>query len=161
MEDTQRVGFHTALVVGTMTIIGVGLGLTGFLLMGMVQDMFATSSDSGTSLAQTFVALVFLQSALTTFLIGPVVASIVGFASSLRHEAAQKSAIIGGLGSFIGFYPMIIISIVIMAFALSGGSGGGDGGSSFDLLNNVTTIVLAGLPTGLVGAASGFLGTRF
>jgi len=70
--------------------------------------------------------------------------------------------LVGGLGSVIGFSPMIIRAIYIMAFAFDGGtatSGGGGGGSN--VFSNFSTILVAGVPTGLVGAATGYLGTRF
>ncbi|MGB9966330.1 hypothetical protein [Halobacterium hubeiense] len=56
---------------------------------------------------------------------------------------------------------MIILAIYIMAFAFDGGTatGGGDRGSN--VFNNFSTILVAGVPTGLVGAATGYLGTRF
>lgn len=161
MELDRRVGVNIGLVIGALTVIGVGLGVTGYLTMGMVQEAFSTEGQTS-GFAQAFVALAFIQSMITVFFIGPVAGGLAGFASSIRHSDAGRGLLVGGLGSFIGFYPMIILAIYIMAFAFDGGTstgGGGGGGSS--VFNNFSTILIAGVPTGLVGAATGYLGTRF
>lgn len=161
MASNRSVGLHVGLVIGALTIIGVGLGVTGYLTMGMVQDAFTTDGQTS-GFAQAFVALAFLQSAITVFFIGPVAGGLAGFASSIRHSDAERGTLVGGLGSFIGFYPMIVLAIYIMALAFDGGASTGDGGGGgFDILGNITTILVAGVPTGLVGAATGYLGTRF
>lgn len=74
-----------------------------------------------------------------------------------------ESAVAGGVGSFIGFYVMVVLAILIMsmAFDATGGSGGSSTENAFKLSDAAGTLFKAGLPTAIVGAFGGVVGTAF
>lgn len=154
------------LIIAIFAAIGVGLGLTGFVTMEFAQQQFGAGPDSSEfarSLSQLFVGIIFFMSAVVTFFAGPISAGIGGVTSGVRVQGRNKGALLGGAGSFIGFYVMVILALGIMSMALGGGGGGTGNASnpsqSIDIGKNIGTLLKASLPTGITGVLAGVIGT--
>lgn len=146
--------------MGLFVAVGVGLGLSGYISISTMNQMFVeeAGSEFGAQLGQTFVALVALQSAFVVFFLGSVVASISATSISAEAESIKESVLANGVASFIGFYLMVGVALVIMLAALGSGdpSGGGGGGQPAVQIGDVIgPIVQVGIPTALVGTAAG------
>lgn len=108
------------------------------------------------------IVLVFFQSAMVAFFVGPVVAGLSGMLSGVSLRSWREAIISGRIGAFVGFYIMVVVTIVIMSLALPE-TGGGRGGSrsQMDVGQVFSPMLKAGLPTGIVGMLCGYVGTRF
>jgi len=154
----KKVGLAIALFV----TIGVGLGLSGYISITAVDRLLVQEAEGefASALGQTFVALVAIQSAFVVFLLGSVVATISGSRIAAEASSLRESVIANGVASFIGFYAMVAIALVIMLAALGSGdpnAGGGSssGGGPLAFGDVVQPMLLAGAPTAFVGVASG------
>lgn len=156
MSLPKKVG----LTIGMFAVIGVGLGLSGYISMGAVERLLV--GDGGQEIgafAQTFIALIALQSTFVVFLLGSVVATITGSRIAAEASSMKEAMVANGVASFVGFYLMTGIALVIMLAALGSGDGSGGGGGGGDLGINIgdvaRPIIQIGIPTGLVGTAAG------
>lgn len=174
---------HIRNTIGLFAVVGVGLGLSGYIALDFMQATFVEGTEKGSfirGIGQMLVGLAALQTSFVTFLLGSVVATATGLSSAKSYVSARKAAVFNGIASTIGFPLMVGIAIVIMLLALSGGGGeaaaggtptttptasGGQGGSSildqFDMGNIATKLLTLCIPTGLVGAAAGYVGFGF
>lgn len=153
------------LVVALFAIVGVGLGLTGYVSLDAANQQFVegTEGEFARGLGQLFVALLAFQSSVVTFFLGSVVASVGAVGLSGRAASWRESAVVNGMGSFVGFYVMVGIALVLMLAALeTGGRGGGSGGSgSVEIGQFIIPVLIAGLPTAFVGFGTGALASGF
>ncbi|MFB6268100.1 MAG: hypothetical protein ABEI31_10605 [Halodesulfurarchaeum sp.] len=157
------------LVVGTLSAIGIGMGLTGYLTadsmmgsMGSAGGGDSTAAALQQSFLQLFAIMLMFQLAIFTFFLGPMAGGLAGLVSGLIVNDWKDGALIGGVGSLVGFYPMVVLAVVIMFMSLDPSAGGGtDSSTSIDLGQALQPALLAGLPTGVVGAITGVLGTKF
>lgn len=165
MVQPQSRGKYLVITIAVFGLVGLGLGLTGYIGMSFAQDTFVdpTASELEQGFGELFVAIVFFQSMIVTLFAGPIVAGVTGLISGVTLHDRVSSAIVGGVGAFIGFYVMVITAIFIMSLGLSSNSG--DGGSSADqgmqLSQMLSPVIKAALPTTVVGLGSGLLGTLF
>jgi len=149
------------LSIGLFAVVGIGLGLSGYISMGAVERLLiGDSGQSAGAFAQTFVALIALQAAFVVFLLGSVVSAITGSRIAAEASSVKEAVIANGVASFVGFYVMVILALVIMLAALgsgdaSSGGTGGSGGGPFNIGDIIGPIIQVGIPTGLVGVASG------
>jgi hypothetical protein len=153
---------HLGLVVLLFAVVGVGLGLTGYVGIGWLQHRFAAGAEGGfaRNMAGLFASVVFLQSALVATLVGPVVAAVagVGVGRSLRQSTA--AVLCGGFGAFLGFFVLTTVAVFLMATALPASGGGTGGGSPAGAGQVLGQLWLAAVPTAFVGAVAGVVGTR-
>lgn len=138
------------LIVLAYCVLGLGLGVAGFVGLDWVAG--ATASGAVTS---AFTDVAFVQSVVAVFFAGPTVAALAGLAVGQTDRGVRDAARVAGVGTFVGFYPMVALAVLVMSFALGTPNG------SADLAGHLGTVLLAGVPTGLVGAACGVVGTRF
>lgn len=147
------------LAIGLFAVVGVGLGLSGYISINAVEQFF-TNADTGEvgAFAQTFIALVALQTTFVVFLLGSIVSTVTGSRIAAEASSMKEAMIANGAASFVGFYLMVGIALVIMFAAIGSGDasgGGGGGGGNVDLGQFVSPILQVGIPTGLVGVAAG------
>jgi len=95
------------------------------------------------------------------FMRGSIVATVTGSRIAAEASSIKEAVIANGVASFVGFYAMVLIALVIMLAALGsgdasgGGTGGGGGGSGpFNIGDIISPVIQVGIPTGLVGVAS-------
>ncbi len=159
LSDTLK---HFGLVIGVFAIIGAGLGLTGFFPLELANDEFVGGSqgDLAETMGQLMIAMVFLQSVIMALFAGPTVGALSGLLSGYSLQDSKRAVFVGGIGSFVGFYIMVAFAIVIMSMAISGGDGG-SGQQTVDTGELLQPALKAGLPTGVVGALAGIIGTQF
>lgn len=154
---------NIALVVALFAVVGVGLGLTGYISIDAANQQFVDNAEGEfmQGIGQLFVGVLVFQSGIMTFFLGSVVASVGAVSIASVTESRMESVITNGAASFVGFYVMVVLTLVIMlaAFSSGDGSGGGttsDGGQSIgDFGRFAKPLVIAGLPTTLVGLVSG------
>lgn len=159
MVDTKAVGKAAVYVVIVFTAVGIGLGLSGYLSVGAAHEQFVGDSGGG-GFGEAFVAIILLQSSFTMFLLGPVVAATAGLLAGVVSTDKMSAIVGGGLGTFVGFYIMVTLGVVIMASAVEMGSGGGSGGGSGSFDGLIRPLVGAGIPTTVVGAAMSLVGSK-
>ncbi|WP_435096531.1 hypothetical protein [Halarchaeum sp. P4] len=136
------------LIVVTYCVLGLGLGVAGYVGLSWVAGVAGVVDDAVTN-------VVFLQSVVAVFFAGPTVAALAGLAVGRVTEESTEAAWTAGIGTVVGFYPMVALAVVVLSTAI-GATTGGSGG----LTQYVGLLAFAAAPTGLVGAACGVLGTR-
>lgn len=177
MANTQ----HLRNTIGLFVIVGIGLGLSGYIALDFMQTSFVDSAEPGSfleSLGQLFVGLVALQTSFITFLLGSVVAATTGVGSAKSFASGRAAALHNGLAAGVGFPLMVGVAIFIMLLAVAGGGGGGEtaagatttptpssgSGGITDQIDWGSLVMRVGalcIPTALVGAGAGFVGFGF
>lgn len=150
---------ETGKVIAVFGVLGVGVGLAAFV---MLSSMNLGGSQTGAQSfgAQFAVAMVSLFAVGVLYFLGPVMGVMSGLFSSRYSEDRRRNTISAGLGSFLGFYLMFLIGIIILSFGLpSVGGGGGETTGGVSVTQNLVQMILVGIPTGAVGAVSGYLST--
>lgn|GEM_PF-3621317 len=147
------------LAIGLFAVVGVGLGLSGYISINAATQTLADGNlqDAG-GFVQTFVFLIALQSAFVVFLLGSVVATVTGSRIADEASSLKEAMVANGAASFVGFYVMVGIALVIMLAAIGSGGGsggGGTGGGGIDMQQFISPVIQIGIPTGLVGTAAG------
>jgi hypothetical protein len=147
------------LAISLFAVVGVGLGLSGYISMGAVEQLLlGDSGQEAGAFAQSFVALIALQATFVVFLLGSIVATVTGSRIAAETSSFKEAMLANGIASFVGFYVMVAIALVIMLAALGSGDasgGGGGGGSPVNIGDVAGPILQIGIPTGLVGTAAG------
>ncbi|MFC7234415.1 hypothetical protein [Halosegnis marinus] len=142
-SDTgARVAAGAAFVFGVFAVVGIGIGLTGYIMIGEL------GGDGGGGLLSGIVSLVVY---LFAALVGPTVACLasVRAAPSLPRSLSVAGATTGA-ASFVGFLVMVTVALLLVGAA----SSGGDGGGTVDLAESIGTLVRAGLPSALVAVVA-------
>lgn len=131
-------------IVAVFAILGVGIGLTGYLMIG------ALGGGGGSQLFSGLFALVVI---LFAALVGPVVAVAVTLhVDESLGDTVGPASVTAAVGNFVGFLVMGLLVVLILSLRLSGGDGGG-GGGSLDVGSYVGTLVKAGFPSLFVAVA--------
>lgn len=158
MSLLRQIGLGIAL----FALVGVGLGLSGYIsLTAAIETLAGGDLQSAGGIVQSFILVVGLQSAFVVFLLGSVVAAITGSRIADEANSLKIAVLSNGLASFVGFYIMVAIALVIMFYALStgdataGGGGTGGGTGEINIQQFARPILQIGLPTGLVGTGAG------
>lgn len=151
----RRIAKEVGKVAGLFVILGIGLGLAGYVGL----DQFVPEPSGENDFGAAFIgALLMFQAIFFMYFIGPAMAVVTGIYTGRHSNERNNSAIAGGAGAFVGFYVMFIIAFLIMSLAFpetGGGDGGGGGGTS--LGDTINQMIIMGIPTGLVGAITGYL----
>lgn len=153
----SRAGDALAGILVVFGAIGVGMGLTGYNGVAWAQTQFLTAAGGGTAreFGPIFVALVYFQTANATFFVGPVVAVLAGLLFGTRLRRPRTAAAVVGGGSLVGFYVMALATVLVTSLAL----GGPAADQAFSLGQALGPLLTAGLPTALVGAVAGYVGS--
>ena len=132
--------------------MGAGIGLTGYVGSPIVFESLPIGSSlfgADDQVSEVFGVLVML----IAFLFGPIIAALSGFLTAASIRERKMAAIVAGVGSFVGFYVMVVVAVV--------GIGAGAPGGGPEFWEHVGAVALAGVPTGAVGALFGVICATF
>lgn len=153
-------------VIGAFAALGAGVGLAANFTLGFFIEQFVEPGDP--PLENIQVGIMFLVAIFFAYGLGPVAAGVagVGVGQAMPDRRAMAS-VVGGLGSFVGFYLFVGLALFFTFTVLSeyggglGGGGGGDGGGGpLDPAGLLTLMVQVSLPVGLVGMSSAYITSR-
>jgi len=132
---------NTAVLVGVFLLVGVGTAMTAAVALVSLPG----ASTDGT--ARVVI--------VATFLLGPSLAGVVSVVAA-RGTPPTAAAVAGGAGSLVGFYSFAAVTLgaTLVVADAAGGTSTATAGSL------VVPALVAGLPTGAVGATGGYLGGR-
>lgn len=147
--------------VGTYAVVGAGIGLTGYLILGQLlggsEDSFAASLIGGVAA---------ISITLITVLLGTAIASVFGLRlADDVPEDDTTTAVASALSCYLGYVLMGLIAVVFVGAQLGGGGGGSSaqsaasssGGFSLKAGKLFVPLLLSGIPAGLVGGAVAYL----
>lgn len=160
MKSAIRTAGLTAAV---FALVGIGLGLSGMIVIDYAQTQFL-SPDAGEfaqSIGQLMIVMLALGGIMTTFFTGPTVGALTSLAFGRDISSTRDAALGTGLGSFVGFLLMTTIAVALIGGSLDvGGGGSGGSGGSVNVVKLASQILIASVPTTLVGAATAVLDRR-
>ena len=147
-------------IIGIFSLVGVGFGITGFLVLQLVAGSGGTSS-------QIFAAIFALSLLGIVLLLGPVIAvySSLNTANGFYHDA-RTTYLASFVSNFAGYLIMVVIAVLLIGAALGGGGSAGSGttteqttstGDTFDLGSLAIPMIALAIPVGLVGVGSTYL----
>ncbi|MDG5778532.1 hypothetical protein VB773_01295 [Haloarculaceae archaeon H-GB2-1] len=150
--------------LAVFAVVGIGLGLTGYVTTDFALGAFAADgSATAQTVGQLFAAIVAFLSLIIVFFLGPLVAMVTGLIAGSVVWEPTEAVIAGGLGSFVGFYIMLFLSVPLLFVALDASGGSGTSSSAalqLDPGSLLAPVAIAGLPTGLVGAVTAVIGNQ-
>lgn len=154
--DTNHVLGRGGIVAGILAVLGLGVGVTGFLAMGFAKSVAADTAAGAIGAGGLVATVVYLAGVVVVLLLGPVSAGLASLVAGRREDDARTAAVVGATGSFVGFYLMVVLAVVVLGLAKpDSGSGGG-----VNLFAHLGTVVLAGITTGIVGGVTPLVDAR-
>ncbi len=146
-------------VVGVFAALGAGLGLAANFTLGFFIEQFV---EPGTDpLDSTQIGILFIVSILLVYVVGPLAAGVAGVGvGQALPDRDGTAAVVGGLGSFVGFFLFAGLGLFLTFSVLSvyGSGGGGDGPIEPAALGRLMFQVA--IVAGLVGLTSAYLTSR-
>lgn len=141
------------LVIGLFAVIGVGFGLTGIVAVEFV---------AGSTTGGQFVGALLLISLFAVLLFtGPIAGAFSGLRVADRlNENAGTVYLTSFVATAVGYFVMVVVSVLLLGLVVGGGDATTGGGSLFDLLDLVIPLVLLAIPVGITGLGSSFLTLR-
>jgi hypothetical protein len=169
VEGASRPLLRTAgWVLATFAVVGAGYGLAANFTVGFLIETFVEPGVN--PLDNTLVGIVLVLTVVNTMLLGPVVAAVAGL--SVGRSSPGRGVLAAGLSgvsSALGFYVLAALALFLTfgvlsqyapAEAASAGSGATESSGPFTFADLRPTLVEVGIPTGLVGAVTGYVGSR-
>lgn len=153
MAATGRV---VGLIVGVFAVLGVALGVSGYLAMEWATEQFLVAAEGPTAerFGPVFVALIAFQTTVSQFLVGTAVAGVVGAMAGSRFAVPRTAGLVAATGSMTGFYLMGAIAVVVLSLV------GGPGTEQvYGLGQALGPLALGGVPAGVAGGAGGVIGS--
>lgn len=140
-------------IVAIFAVLGVALGLAGYVSVSWGYDVFVTSARGATAerFGPIFVALVFFQNVSVAFFVGLLGSLLAGLTFGSRFYDGRIAVLATGVGGLVGFYAMVALAFVVMSMGMQVPRGVG-------LDDALVPFLLAGIPSGIVGALAGYLG---
>ena len=166
--DVVRPLLRTAgYVLATFAIVGAGYGLAANFTIGFLIETFV---EPGTDpLNNTLVGIVLVMGVVNTMLLGPVVAAVVGLSVGRSYPGrGVLAAALNGTVSMFGFYLLAALSLFLTfsvisqyapAEAASAAAESSSSSGPFTFEDLRPTLVEVGIPTGVVGAVTGYVGS--
>lgn len=154
-------------VLAAFAVVGAGYGLAANFTIGFLVETFV---EPGTDpLNNTLVGIVLVMGVVNTMLLGPVMAAVVGLSVGRSYPGrGVLAAALNGTVSVFGFYLLAALSLFLTFSVLSqyapaeaasaAAESSASGPFSFEDLR--PTLVEVGVPTGVVGAVTGYVGSR-
>jgi hypothetical protein len=154
--------------VGLFAMVGLTLGLTGAFAFSYFNEGGATSGIL-TGLLSIIVLTI-------GFLLGPVVAMVVGLRVYGSDADSDTKYTTSGIGSFVGYIVMIVVLVLVLtvSFGLIGAGGqagtgtgtdgagtAGDGGGVLSIGDLLLPLIGFAIPTGIMGVGATWLASRF
>lgn len=150
------------IVLGVFTLVGIGLGLSGSMILSAAGNLFLTeeAGQFATAIGQMLILILLMAGIMMTFFTGPTVGAVTGLHVGSHSDSSSHAIGSAAVGSFIGFLIMTVVAVMIMITALPEMGGGGTGGMNggIDVANYTNQIVMAAIPTTIVGGASAWFG---
>lgn len=154
-------------VLVAFATVGAGYGLAANFTIGFLIETFV---EPGTDpLNNTLVGIVLVMSVVNTMLLGPVMAGVVGLSVGRSYPGRGiVAAALNGTISVLGFYLLAALSLfltfsVIGQYAPAEAAGAAaessSSGGPFTFEDLQPTLVEVGIPTGVVGAVTGYVGS--
>lgn len=169
-------------VVGLFALVGIGFGITGFLIIDLVASAIASTIGGGTGAgggaATAFVMTLFaLPLLVIVLLIGPVIAVYSGLnARDGLYQEPRTAYLTNFVGNLMGYLVMVTIAVLLVNAAFGGGGGttgqtgqaqvGGSSGvtaagsNTYNIADLAVPILVLSVPVGLVGLGSTYLHRR-
>lgn len=159
----------TGYAVLAFVTVGLGFGLAANFTIGFLIESFV--EPGANPMDNTLVGIVLIVAVVNTFLLGPVVAAVTGLVTGRSlPDRRLLAAAANGTASVVGFYLLAGLALFVTftvlsqyapaeAASASGGAGGSSGGP-FSPADLVPTLLEVGIPTGVVGAVTGWIGSR-
>ena len=157
-------------VVGLFTLVGIGFGTTGFLIIDLIASNFLGDLGAG---GQAILAFFSLPLLVVTLVIGPVIAVYTGLkANDELYREPRTAYLTNFVGNLTGYLVMVVVTILLINLAFGGGGGtaaqtgqgevGGGaaqntGGNTFDFSSLLVPLLGLSIPVGLVGLGSTYL----
>lgn len=151
-------------------VVGVGYGLAANFTVGFLIETFVKAGTD--PLDNTLVGIVLVTSVVNTMLLGPVMAAVVGLSVGRSFPGrGVLAAALNGTLSVLGFYLLAALALFLTFSVLSryapaeaadadaSGAGSSGAGGPFTFEDLRPTLVEVGIPTGVVGAVTGCVGT--
>lgn len=149
---------QAGLIVGVFALVGVALGVVGFVAGDWARTQFVTAATGSTpeTFGPVFLALSVLQTTVTLLFVGPVLAVVLGLLSGSRFVDPSAAAGVAAGGALVGFFCMAGLGFL----GLSVLSGPGTG-QIYSFRAALGPLLLTGAVTTVAGGAAGALGSRF
>lgn len=152
--------------LAAFAIVGAGYGLAANFTIGFLIETFV---EPGTDpLNNTLVGIVLVMGVVNTMLLGPVMAAVVGLSVGRSYPGrGVLAAALNGTVSVFGFYLLAALSLFLTFSVISqyapaeAASAAAESSSSgpFTFEDLRPTLVEVGIPTGVVGAVTGYVGS--
>jgi len=139
----QAIGFTTMV----FAVFGIALGLLGYISGSWAQSQLITDAGGAAEFGPVFVAVAYLQTAVVIFLLGPVVAGLAASILGALLSTPKAGFVAGGTASLVGFYVMSIVALGILVL-----SKGPDAQQAFSFTQALGPMLLAGIPTAIIGS---------
>lgn len=138
------------------TVIGFGIGMTGYIGLNMLQDPVYAGESQDVAILSILTLLMILIS----LVLGPIIAAVTGFLSGMRADDSGHAMTVSMFGAVLGFYLMTILALTLSSQAMEQNILytifiEEKAGYSF-----IITLVQGSVPTGVVGLLSALIGFR-
>ena len=149
---------QAGLIVATFALVGVALGVVGFVAGDWARTQFVTAASGSqpATFGPVFLALSVFQTTVTLLFTGPVLAAVLGLLSGSRFADPSAAAGVAAGGALVGFFCMAGLGLL----GLSALSGPGTE-QLYSLRAALGPLLLTGVVTMAVGGGAGALGSRF
>lgn len=153
----NRQGRSIGMIVAVFALTGVGLACIGYVATDWATTLFLVNAqgETATRLGPVFVALVAFLTAVLAFVVGPVLAAVLGVLFGSEHRHPLRAATSTGAGAFIGY---LISGLLVVAGVLLGVGAGAS--APFGIGGYLLQLFITAIPTAAVGAVAGVLGVR-
>lgn len=142
-------------IVAIFAALGVAFGLAGHVSVSWGYEVFVASVQGSGGTAERFgplfVSLLFFQNVSVAFFVGVIASLFIGLLFGSRFYEGRTAVLATGSGALLGFYVMVVFSFVIMSLGMSSPRGFGFAGA-------LVPMILAGIPSGIVGSIAGYFG---
>lgn len=150
----RSIGF----IAAVFAVVGVGVGAVGYVGADWATGIFylQASGDTAAQFGPIFVALVAFQIALLAFVLGPLLAGVLGVLVGSQQHVRREAVTTTAGGAFVGF---VLLGVIAVPVASAGIGGGVE--SPFSVGGFAVRLVAAAIPTTVVGALAGVVGAEF
>jgi hypothetical protein len=142
-------------IVATFAALGVALGLAGYVSVSWGYEVFVLAAQGQGGVAERFgpifVSLVFFQNVSVAFFVGLVASLLAGLTFGSQFYDGRTAVLATGAGGLVGFYVMVVLAFLLMSMGMQTARG-------FGLGDALVPFLLAGVPSGIVGAVAGYFG---
>jgi hypothetical protein len=157
-EGFPSAGRQVALIVAAFGAVGAALGVVGFVAVDWVRTQFVVAATGATpaTFGPVFVALSAVQTTVTLFFGGPVLAGTLGLLAGSRFADGGRAAGVAATGSLVGFFLMAGLGLLGLSLPTGPGTG-----QTYPLAAALGPLLLSGVATAASGGVAGALGSRF